>query len=915
MTSPVVPAVNGPPAVEGRRGAPTVALALLGLGVASVGAAVALIAGKKLSKPVPKGQAAKKKIATYTSTSRSGAGFASSGAPRRPSTTTRTASSPSAASPKTSPVGATVSVAPAYAGSTRVTTGSSTNTRTASPRAAPAAATTAAAAAGAANVPAAAHTAPEPKPQAAEPTALLTAPAVQPVKPVIAQALTLGLLPASAPAPAPAQAPNPLAAPAPTVVGSSSPGPAAPAVPASANSRSSPTRTPHAAAAITSHGSGTAASRAPDPTTTAIAQATTAGPGAAAAEHQPTAVTQPPPQTATAAAPIEETAAAPSEELAAQQQQPKQDHQAAPVSALTVAPPLESPGGAVSAAPQAAEATGAITAAIHLSVANEASEFSAQSTAGSDQQQPAYEVAVDGALQPQEEVEEEEAPSPPAAVADGAAVSAEAAADAVGVALADQAAGGEDLVRTALAVEEGEGPEGGPTGPGQDAAEVEAAEGTEPQSEAEAEAEQLLLAATTAWNVQGNRQQGVKLARRALDALQAGPHRAKYRSEVASSLADMLYALNRWDEALAAVGEAMEAARTAREWALAVKLSNNMGAVYKKLGRVSDAEELHRSCYCMAVDELGAAHPLALLARSNLTEALMLRKPVEAGQEAAAEPETEEDRAARDEARQLLRGALAELELEAASQEAALAAPSPDPDDEATSGSGGKADENKPSAAALLRRTKTAIVRTHIELGRLEMVAGEDPAAAEGAYRSALALCNQLYGQDSRESAGPAFSLANCLKAIGKKDEAKVLYERLYELTTQRNGQGEETAVHLARSLADLAEEAGDWAAVDAYASAALNSMTLLIGTRAHPVLESFYQAACRAKTQNGDAVGAEALRRQFLTAMLRLNQQHARQQGGAGGRGGAQGAAQAAAGAGAAGATKKSGAGKKGRK
>nr|BBC28435.1 predicted histone H1-like nucleoprotein HC2 (HC2), homolog of Volvox carteri MTF0822/MTM1037 [Yamagishiella unicocca] len=911
MDPPAVPAVNGTPAHARRRGAPTMALTLLGLGIASVGAAVALIGAKKSSKSAPKGQAAKKKIVTYTSSSRSGAGSASTGTPRRPPTTTRTASSPSAASPKTSPVGATVSLAPAFSGSARVITGSSTSARTASPRAAPAAATTAAAAAGAANVPAAAHTAPEPKPQAAEPTALLTAPAVQPVESAIAQDPTLGLLPA----PAPAQAPNPLAAPAPAVVGSSSRGPAAPAVPASANSRSSPTRTPHAAAAIASHGSGTAGSRAPDPTTTAIARATTAGPGAAAAEHQPTAVTQPPPQAATAAAPIEETAAAPSEELAAQQQHPKQDRQAAPVSALTVAPPLESPGGAVSAAPQTAEATGAITAAIHLSVASEASEFSAQSTAGSDQQQPAYEVAVDGALQPQEEVEEEEAPSPQAAVADGAAVSAEAAADAVGVALADQAAGGDDLVRTALAIEAGEGPAGGPTGPGQDAAEVEAAEGTEPQSEAEAEAEQLLLAATTAWNVQGNRQQGVKLARRALDALQAGPHRAKYRSEVASSLADMLYALNRWDEALAAVGEAMEAARTAREWALAVKLSNNMGAVYKKLGRVSDAEELHRSCYCMAVDELGAAHPLALLARSNLTEALMLRKPVEAGQEAAAEPETEEDRAARDEARQLLRGALAELELEAASQEAALAAPSPDPDDEATSGSGGKADENKPSAAALLRRTKTAIVRTHIELGRLEMVAGEDPAAAEGAYRSALALCNQLYGQDSRESAGPAFSLANCLKAIGKKGEAKVLYERLYELTTQRNGQGEETAVHLARSLADLAEEAGDWAAVDAYASAALNSMTLLIGTRAHPVLESFYQAACRAKTQNGDAVGAEALRRQFLTAMLRLNQQHARQQGGAGGRGGAQGAAQAAAGAGAAGATKKSGAGKKGRK
>lgn len=122
--------------------------------------------------------------------------------------------------------------------------------------------------------------------------------------------------------------------------------------------------------------------------------------------------------------------------------------------------------------------------------------------------------------------------------------------------------------------------------------------------------------------------------------------------------------------------------------------------------------------------------------------------------------------------------------------------------------------------------------------------------------------------------------------------------------------------------------------------------MTLLIGTRAHPVLESFYQAACRAKTNNGgqgqsrglnssggikillrarhalsgkrhdvrvmvllttldeptacidgpplpcpwllpllpgDVAGAEALRKQFLSGMLRLTQQQARHGAGRG--------------------------------
>lgn len=47
----------------------------------------------------------------------------------------------------------------------------------------------------------------------------------------------------------------------------------------------------------------------------------------------------------------------------------------------------------------------------------------------------------------------------------------------------------------------------------------------------------------------------------------------------------MLYAMSRWDEALDAVGNAMQAAREAREWSLVLRLSNNMGAVYKKLGR------------------------------------------------------------------------------------------------------------------------------------------------------------------------------------------------------------------------------------------------------------------------------------------------------------------------------------------
>lgn len=91
--------------------------------------------------------------------------------------------------------------------------------------------------------------------------------------------------------------------------------------------------------------------------------------------------------------------------------------------------------------------------------------------------------------------------------------------------------------------------------------------------------------------------------------------------------------------------------------------------------------------------------------------------------------------------------------------------------------------------------------------------------------------------------------------------------------------------------------QAADWTAADRYSTAALHSMTLLIGMQAHPVLESFYQAACRAKMQNGDAAGADILRRQYLTGMVRLNQRHGRQPpGGRGNTGAASGRGQVAA-------------------
>lgn len=54
-------------------------------------------------------------------------------------------------------------------------------------------------------------------------------------------------------------------------------------------------------------------------------------------------------------------------------------------------------------------------------------------------------------------------------------------------------------------------------------------------------------------------------------------------SQVASSLADMLYAQQKFDEAQEAVATALDAAENSKQWALYIKLSNNMGAVLRRL--------------------------------------------------------------------------------------------------------------------------------------------------------------------------------------------------------------------------------------------------------------------------------------------------------------------------------------------
>jgi hypothetical protein len=64
-------------------------------------------------------------------------------------------------------------------------------------------------------------------------------------------------------------------------------------------------------------------------------------------------------------------------------------------------------------------------------------------------------------------------------------------------------------------------------------------------------------------------------------------------------------------------------------------------------------------------------------------------------------------------------------------------------------------------------------------------------------------------GTPSLRWASPADTLHPSNPHPRPPDEAKALYEKLYAAILARNGQAEETAVHLARYLADFAEEVG----------------------------------------------------------------------------------------------------------
>jgi hypothetical protein len=85
----------------------------------------------------------------------------------------------------------------------------------------------------------------------------------------------------------------------------------------------------------------------------------------------------------------------------------------------------------------------------------------------------------------------------------------------------------------------------------------------------------------------------------------------------------MLFAQGKAEEAGEALQAALGAAEAGKNYALYIKLSNNLGAVLRKTESHQEGKELHTKAFAMALEHFGPAHPTATLARGNLVDALV----------------------------------------------------------------------------------------------------------------------------------------------------------------------------------------------------------------------------------------------------------------------------------------------------
>ncbi|WIA17452.1 hypothetical protein OEZ85_014298 [Tetradesmus obliquus] len=383
----------------------------------------------------------------------------------------------------------------------------------------------------------------------------------------------------------------------------------------------------------------------------------------------------------------------------------------------------------------------------------------------------------------------------------------------------------------------------------------------EPQlSPAEEEAEQLMRQAAVAWNVQHNKDAAEKFQRKAMEAVTAKPGLARPEiiAEVASSLADMLYASDKLVDAKGALQVALDAAEAGGQHALYIKLSNNMGAVLRKQELHEEGKQLHQKAMDVALQHFGVAHATTTLARGNLVDAL-------------------DQLGDRDAARELLNGSIDAIKKVADDKEAEEVAKGlkPGSEEAAAAAAAAAKQASSPEMAAMLAidstRAHTASIRVQIELARLEMKAKAFDRAVE-VLQGAHALAVDKFGEETPEASSAMAALATCHRQAGNLETSASLFEQLYSINErQSEGPVNQSGVMLARTLADVLGEAERWGDALVWAEKALSLMQQMAGVKVHPALEPFFALVIELKHKTGDEAGAEELRKQLLKGKLQM--------------------------------------------
>lgn len=97
--------------------------------------------------------------------------------------------------------------------------------------------------------------------------------------------------------------------------------------------------------------------------------------------------------------------------------------------------------------------------------------------------------------------------------------------------------------------------------------------------------------------------------------------------------------------------------------------------------------------------------------------------------------------------------------------------------------------------------------------------------------------------------------LATCYRQAANLPAARELYKRLYNINERQAGNANQSAVMLAKTIAEVAEEQQEYGEAVTWAEKALEAMQAVVGVRVHPYLEPFFTAVVNYKNKAGEGM------------------------------------------------------------